>query len=85
MRLRPVDPRTDHEHPLIAEHDGDQESTPVAIETEKNLLLVALAAAEFTVYPINPRGGRALPGTGRPGRWEVRSGRRHRAGARAAD
>lgn len=40
---------------LIAEHGGDQDSTPVAIETEKNLFVVALAAAGFTVYPINPR------------------------------
>jgi len=40
---------------LIAEHGGDQDSTPVAIETEKNLFVVGLAAAGFTVYPINPR------------------------------
>ena len=29
--------------------------TPVAIETDKNLLVVALVEAGFTVYPINPR------------------------------
>jgi hypothetical protein len=29
--------------------------TPVAIETDKNLFVVALAAAGFTVYPINPK------------------------------
>ncbi|MCS3845064.1 IS110 family transposase [Microbacterium sp. AK031] len=40
---------------LIAEHGGDSESTPVAIETDKNLFVVALAGAGFTVYPINPR------------------------------
>lgn len=40
---------------LIAEHGGDPEQTPVAIETDKNLFVVALAAAGFTVYPINPR------------------------------
>lgn len=40
---------------LIAEHGGDHESTPIGIETEKNLLTVALSGAGFTVYPINPR------------------------------
>jgi transposase len=40
---------------LITEHGGSPETTPVAIETDKNLLVVALAAAGFTVYPINPR------------------------------
>ena len=40
---------------LIAEHQGSAEDTPVAIETDKNLLVVALAEAGFTVYPINPR------------------------------
>jgi len=40
---------------LIAEHDGSPTGTPVAIETDKNLLVVALAGAGFTVYPINPR------------------------------
>lgn len=39
----------------IAEHGGCSEATPVAIETDKNLLVVALAGAGFTVYPINPR------------------------------
>jgi transposase len=29
-------------------------TVPVAIETDKNLLVVALQAAGFTVYPINP-------------------------------
>jgi len=40
---------------LIAEHGGSPADTPVAIETDKNLLVVALAGAGFTVYPINPR------------------------------
>jgi transposase len=40
---------------LIAEHGGSVADTPVAIETDKNLLVVALAEAGFTVYPINPR------------------------------
>lgn len=40
---------------LIAEHGGGPESTPVAIETDKNLFVTALAAAGFTVYPINPK------------------------------
>ena len=40
---------------LIAEHGGNPEGTPIAIETDKNLLVVALAGAGFTVYPINPR------------------------------
>lgn len=40
---------------LIAEHRGSVADTPVAVETDKNLLVVALAEAGFTVYPINPR------------------------------
>lgn len=40
---------------LVTEHGGSARDVPVAIETEKNLLVVALAAAGFTVYPINPR------------------------------
>jgi transposase len=40
---------------LIADHEGSAQDTPVAIETDKNLLVVALAEAGFTVYPINPR------------------------------
>ncbi len=40
---------------LIAEHGGAAVDTPVAIETDKNLLVVALVDAGFTVYPINPR------------------------------
>lgn len=40
---------------LIAEHSGSVEDTPIALETDKNLLVVALAEAGFTVYPINPR------------------------------
>jgi transposase len=40
---------------LITEHGGDPADTPIAIETDKNLLVVALAGAGFTVYPINPR------------------------------
>lgn len=40
---------------LIAENGGSPDQTPVAIETDKNLIVVALAGAGFTVYPINPR------------------------------
>ncbi|MDZ7884170.1 MAG: IS110 family transposase [Mycobacterium sp.] len=40
---------------LISEHGGTAADTPIAIETDKNLLVVALADAGFTVYPINPR------------------------------
>jgi transposase len=40
---------------LVAEHGGSPQTTPVAIETDKNLLVVAMAGAGFTVYPINPR------------------------------
>lgn len=40
---------------LIAEHGGSPAATPVAIETDKNLFVVALVGAGFTVYPINPR------------------------------
>ena len=40
---------------LIAAHGGSADVTPVAMETDKNLLVLALRAAGFTVYPINPR------------------------------
>lgn len=40
---------------LIADHGGSAADTPVALETDKNLLVLALRAAGFTVYPINPR------------------------------
>lgn len=39
---------------LIAEHGG-ADDTPIAVETDKNLIVVALVEAGFTVYPINPR------------------------------
>lgn len=39
---------------LIAEHCDSVEDIPIAIETDKNLLVVALADAGFTLYPINP-------------------------------
>ena len=40
---------------LLTEHSADPGEVPVAIETDKNLLVVALQAAGFTVFPINPR------------------------------
>jgi transposase len=40
---------------LIAEHCDAPASVAVAIETDKNLVVVALQGAGFTVYPINPR------------------------------
>lgn len=40
---------------LIAESGGTADNTPIAIETDKNLLVVALVEAGFTVYPIYPR------------------------------
>lgn len=40
---------------LIADHGGSASATPVALETDKNLLVLALRAAGFIVYPINPR------------------------------
>ena len=40
---------------LIAEHDGSVEDTPIATDTDKNLLVVAAAQAGFTAYPINQR------------------------------
>ncbi|HET8561152.1 MAG TPA: IS110 family transposase [Marmoricola sp.] len=40
---------------LIADHGGSATETPVALETDKNLLVLALRAGGFTVYPINPR------------------------------
>ena len=56
---------------LIAEHGGGVDDTAIAVETDKNLIVVALVEAGFTVYPINPRRGRALSGTLRTGRREV--------------
>jgi len=40
---------------LLAEHTEDPTSVPVAIETDKNLIVVALQAAGFTMFAINPR------------------------------
>lgn len=40
---------------MLAEHSDHPMSTPIAIETDKNLIVAALQAAGFTVYPINPR------------------------------
>lgn len=40
---------------LIADRGGSPQTTPIAIETDKNLFVVALAGAGFTVYPVNPR------------------------------
>jgi transposase len=40
---------------LLAEHAADPVSVPVAIETDKNLIVAALQAAGLTVFAINPR------------------------------
>jgi transposase len=40
---------------LLAEHCTTPSAVPVAIETDKNLIVVALLAAGHTVYAINPR------------------------------
>ena len=40
---------------LITEHARDPAAVPVAIETDKGLLVVARQAAGFEVYAINPR------------------------------
>lgn len=40
---------------LLAEHTQDPSAVPVAIETDKNLIVVALQAAGVTVFAINPR------------------------------
>jgi len=40
---------------LIAEHSEDPTAVPVAIETDKNLIVVALQSAGLTVHAINPR------------------------------
>jgi transposase len=40
---------------LLAEHSAAPSSVPVAIETDKNLIVVALLAAGHTVFAINPR------------------------------
>ena len=51
---------------FIAEHGETSETTPVAIETEKNLFVVALAKPGFNIFPMNPAGGRPLSGTPTP-------------------
>lgn len=45
---------------LLAEHTDNPPAVPVAIETDKNLMVSALRAAGFVVYPINPRAVRAV-------------------------
>jgi transposase len=40
---------------LLAEHSDEPSLVPVAIETDKNLVVVALQAAGHIVYAINPR------------------------------
>ena len=40
---------------MLVEHADDPTAVPVAIETDKNLIVVALQAAGLTIYPINPR------------------------------
>src|SRR5512135_1616532 len=40
---------------LLAEHGDEPSSVPIAIETDKELLVVALRAADMPIYPINPR------------------------------
>jgi transposase len=51
----------------LAGGPDDALTVPVAIETDKNLLVVALQAAGFTVYPINPMAvARTEIGPGRP-------------------
>ena len=40
---------------LLAEQAGEVQSVPVAIETEKNLIVVGLQAAGVRVHAINPR------------------------------
>lgn len=40
---------------LIAECGGGPAQTPIGVETDKNLLVVALQTAGFDVYAINPR------------------------------
>jgi len=40
---------------LLCEHTDDPTSVPVAIETDKNLIVVALRAGGLMVFPINPR------------------------------
>lgn len=40
---------------LLAEHADDVRAVPVAIETDKNLLVVALQGAGLVVHAINPR------------------------------
>lgn len=40
---------------LLSEHSDDPASVPVAIETDKNLIVAALQAVGVRVFAINPR------------------------------
>jgi transposase len=40
---------------MLVDYAEDPTHVPVAIETDKNLIVVALQAAGLTIYPINPR------------------------------
>lgn len=70
---------------LLAEHSDDPTSVPITIETDKNLLVVALLHAGFEVYAINPGqwpatgSGTSIPGRNpalaMPRSWRVSSWR----------
>ena len=69
---------------LIAEHAQDPTAVPIAIETDKGLLVAALAGAGFCVYAINPRAVARYRGALRASRREVRPRRRERVGEHLA-
>ena len=69
---------------LIAEHTDDPESVPVAIETDKNLIVAALQAAGLTVYAINPRAVARYRERSAQAGGKSDPGRRHRAGEHLA-
>ena len=59
---------------LLVEHCDDPTTVPVAIETDKNRIVVALQAAGLTVFPINPRAVAAIESaTGSRARSPIRA------------
>jgi len=67
---------------LIAQHGGSPQETPVAIETDKNLLVVALPRATVHGVPDQPAGRGPLPGAVQPIGSQVRRRRRSSPGRR---
>src|SRR5690349_2335445 len=66
---------------MFAAHGGGPGTVKIAIETERGLLVAALRAAGYEIYPGQPQGGRPLPGPSSPGQGQARRGGCAGAGA----